>query len=61
MTAKPALVLAFRGKPKPKRRDRLPPIARKAARLEVVRPGIARVVERLIDDYLDEEPNKYGA
>ncbi len=59
MTARPALVLAFRGKPKPKR-DRWPPIAKKAARLEVIRPGIAAVVERLIDDYLTE-PNKYGA
>ena len=51
MTAKPALVLAFRGKPKPKR-DKWPPIAKKAARLAIVRPGGALVVERLLDDLL---------
>ena len=53
MTAKAALVLAFRGKPKPKR-QRWPTIAKKAARLAVVRPGGARVVERLLDDLLAE-------
>ena len=51
MTAKPALVLAFRGKPKPKR-DRWPPIAKKAARLAIVRPHGAYLVERLLDDLL---------
>ncbi len=51
MTATPALVLAFRGKPKPKR-DRWPPIAKKAARLAVVRPSIAVVIEKLLDNYL---------
>ena len=54
MTAKPALVIAFRGKPKPKRqrREKDWPMAEKFARLKIVRPGAAYVVERLLDDLL---------
>ena len=61
MTARPALVLAFRGRPKRLRRDKQPAIARKFARLEIVRPNVARVVERLIDDLLaDTAKYTYG-